>query len=74
MYIVNTLAIDRIKALELVEHCYTDCITFSLTAVKDHVLKYIETTFSNYFCSIKTLPRSSKSCDCVFIRSTSVDS
>ena len=43
-----------------------------LTAVKDHVIKYSETAFShsnvNYFWSIKTLPRSSKSCDCVTFR------
>ena len=54
-------------------HCSTTIlskhITSALTAVKDHVIKYSETAFSNsnvnYFWSIKTLPRSSKSCDCV---------
>ena len=57
-------------------HCSTTIlskhITSALTAVKDHVMKYSETAFSNsnvnYFWSIKTLPRSSKSCDCVTIR------
>ena len=43
-----------------------------LTAVKDHVMKYSETAFSNsnvnYFGPLKTLPRSSKSCDCVTFR------
>ena len=47
-------------------------ITSALTAVKDHVIKYSETDFSNsnvnYFWSIKTLPRSSKSCDCATCR------
>ena len=50
-------------------HCST---TFALTAVKNHVIKYSETAFSksnvNYFLSIKTFPRSSKSCDCVTLR------
>ena len=40
-----------------------------MTAVKDHVIKYSETAFSNsnvnIFGPLKTLPRSSKSCDCV---------
>ena len=57
-------------------HCSTTIlskhITSALTAVKDHVIKYSETAFSNsnvnYFWSIKTLPRSSKSCDCVTFR------
>ena len=48
-------------------HCSTTIlskhITSALTAVKDHVIKYSETAFSNsnvnYFWSIKTLPRSS---------------
>ena len=47
-------------------------ITSALTAVKDHVIKYSETAFSNsnvnYFWSIKTPPRSSKSCDFVTFR------
>ena len=54
-------------------HCSTTIlskhITSALTAVKDHVIKYSETAFINsnvnYFWSIKTLPRSSKSCDIV---------
>ena len=57
-------------------HCSTTIlskqITSALTAVKDHVMKYSETAFSNsnvnYFWSIKTLPKSSKSCDCVTFR------
>ena len=57
-------------------HCPTTIlskhITSALKAVKDHVMKYSETAFSNtnvnYFWSIKTLPRSSKSCDCVTFR------
>ena len=44
-------------------------ITSALTAVKDHVIKYSETAFSNgnvnFFCPLQTLPRSSKSCDYV---------
>ena len=44
-------------------------ITSALTAVKDHVIKYSETAFSNsnvnFFGPLKTLPRSSKSCDYV---------
>ena len=47
-------------------------ITSALTAVKDHVMKYSETALSNsnvnYCWSIKTLPRSSKSCDYVTFR------
>ena len=47
-------------------------ITSALTVVKDHVIKYSETAFSNsnvnYLWSIKTLPMSSKSCDCVTLR------
>ena len=54
-------------------HCSTSIlskhITSALTAVKDHVIKYSETALSNsnvnYFWSIKTLPRSSNSCDYV---------
>ena len=54
-------------------HCSTTIlskhITSALTAVKNHVIKYSETAFSNsnvnYFGPLKTLPRSSKSCDCV---------
>ena len=54
-------------------HCSTTIlskhITSALTAVKDHVIKYSETVFSNsnvnYFWCIKTLPRSWKNCDCV---------
>ena len=54
-------------------HCSTTFlskdITSTLTAIKDHVIKYSETAFSNsnvnYFWSIKTRPRSSKSCDCL---------
>ena len=45
--------------------------TAAHTAVKVHVMKYSETAFiSNvyYFWSIKTLPRSLKSCDCVTFR------
>ena len=60
-------------------HCSTTIlskhITSALTAVKDHVMKYSETAFSNYFIvmsiifgPLKTLPRSSKSCDCVTFR------
>ena len=57
-------------------HCSTTIIskhiTSALTAVKDHVIKYSETAISNsnlnYFWSLKTLPRSSKSCDCVTFR------
>ena len=57
-------------------HCSTTIlskhITSALTAIKDHVIKYSETAFSNsnvnYFWSIKTLPRSSKNCDCVTFR------
>ena len=57
-------------------HCSTTIlskhITSALTVVKYHVMKYSETAFSNsnfnYFWSIKTLPRSSKSCDCVTFR------
>ena len=45
-------------------------ITSALTVVKEHVIKYIETAFSNdcqsiIFGQLKTLSRSSKSCDCV---------
>ena len=47
-------------------------ITYALTAVKDHVIKYSETDFNNsnvnYIWSIKTLLRSLKSCDCVTFR------
>ena len=43
-------------------------ILSALTAVKDRVIKYSETAFSNsnvnYFWSIKTLLKSSKSCVC----------
>ena len=54
-------------------HCSTTIlskhITSALTAFKDHVIKYSEAAFNNsnvnYFWSIKILPRSSKSCDCV---------
>ena len=61
---------------QIPSHCSTTIlskhITSALTAVKDHVMKYSETAFSNsnvnYFWSIKTLPRSSKSCDCVTFR------
>ena len=57
-------------------HCSTTFlskhITSALTAVKYHVIKYSETAFSNcnvnYFWIIKTLPRSSKSCDYVIFR------
>ena len=57
-------------------HCSTIIlskrITSALTVVKDHVIKYSETAFCssnvNYFWFIKTLPRSSKSCDCVTFR------
>ena len=57
-------------------HCSTAIlskhITSALTAVKDYVIKYSETAFSNsninYFWSIKTLPRSSKNCDYVTFR------
>ena len=44
-------------------------ITSALIVVKDNVIKYSETAFSNsnvnYFGFIKTPPRSSKSGDCV---------
>ena len=47
-------------------------ITSALTAAKDHVMKYSETAFSNcnvnFFWSITTIPRSSKSCDCATFR------
>ena len=54
-------------------HCSTTILSkhikSALTAVKDHVIKYSETAFSNnnvnYFCPLKTLPRTMKSCDCV---------
>ena len=57
-------------------HCSTTIlfkhITSTLTAVKDHVIKYIETAFSNsndnYFRSIKTLLRSSKCYGCETFR------
>ena len=57
-------------------HCSTTILSKHIisapTAVKDHVMKYSETAFSNsnvnYFWSIKTLSRSSKSCDCVTFR------
>ena len=57
-------------------HCSTTNISkhiiSALSAVKDHVMKYSETALSNsnvnYFLSIKTLQRSSKSCDCVTFR------
>ena len=57
-------------------HCSTTIlskhIASALTAVKDHVIKYSGTAFSNsnlnHFWSIKTLPRSSKSYDCVTFR------
>ena len=57
-------------------HCSTTIlskhITSALTAVKDLVCKYSETASSNssvnYFWSIKTLPRSSKSYYCVTCR------
>ena len=63
-------------------HCSTTIlskhITSALTAVKDHVMKYSETTFSNsnvnYFGSLKTLPMSSKSCDCVNFQGSQVSS
>ena len=53
-------------------HCSTTIlsthITSALTAVKDHVIKYSETVFSNsnvnYFGPLKTLLMSSKSCGC----------
>ena len=47
-------------------------ITSALTAVKDHVIKYSETAFSNsnvnYFYPSKSLMRSSKSCGCETFR------
>ena len=47
-------------------------ITSALTAVKDHVIKYSElllaTVMSIIFGPLKTLPRSSKSSDCVTFR------
>ena len=47
-------------------------ITSALTAVKDHAIKYSETAFSNsnvnYFCPLKTLPRSSTSWGCKTFR------
>ena len=57
-------------------HCSTFILSkhikSALTAVKDHVVKYSETSFSNsnvnYFWLIKNIPRSSKSCDCVTFR------
>ena len=61
-------------------HCFATIlskhITSALTVVADHVIKYTETAFSNsnvnYFLSIKTLPRSSKSCDCITFRFLSI--
>ena len=57
-------------------HCSTTIlskhITSALTSVKDHVIKCSDTAFSNsnvnYFWSIKTLPRSSKRCNCATFR------
>ena len=57
-------------------HCSTTIlskhITPALTAVKDHIIKYSETAFSNsnvnYFGPLKRLSMSSKSCDCVTFR------
>ena len=57
-------------------HCSTTIlsyhITYALTAVKDHVMKYSKTAFSNinvnYFGLLETLPRSLKSCDCIHFR------
>ena len=55
-------------------HCSTTIlskhITSALTAVKDQVMKYSAFSNSNvnYFWSIKTLLKSSKSCDCVTFR------
>ena len=57
-------------------HCSTTIlsthITSALTAVKDPVIKYSETAFSNsnvnYFWFIKTLLKSSKSCVCEIFR------
>ena len=57
-------------------HCSTTIpskhITSALTAVKDHVMKYSETAFSNSnlncFGPLKTLPMSSKSCNIVTFR------
>ena len=57
-------------------HCSTTIlskhITSALTAVKDHAMKYNETVLaivmSIIFGPLKTLPRSSKSCDCVTFR------
>ena len=57
-------------------HCSTIIlskhITSALTTVKDHVIKYSETAFSNsnvnYVWSIQTFSSSSKSCDCVIFR------
>ena len=47
-------------------------ITSALTAVKDHIIIYSETALSNsnvnYFWSIKILPKSSKSCNCISLR------
>ena len=51
-------------------HCFTTIlskhIASALTAVTDHVIKYSVTSFSNSntFWSIKTPPKSSKSCVC----------
>ena len=57
-------------------HCSTTIlskhITSALKAVKEHVMKYSETVLaiviSIIFGPLKTLPRSSKSCDCVTFR------
>ena len=57
-------------------HCSTTIllkhITSALTVVKDIVINYSESAFSNsnvnYYWSLKTLPRSSKSNDCVSFR------
>ena len=57
-------------------HCSTTIlsthITSALTAVKDHVMKYSETAFSNsnvnYFWSIKSPSDAMEKCDCVTFR------
>ena len=53
-------------------HCSSTVISKHITSVKDHVIKYSETAFSNsnvnYFWSIKSLLKSSKSCVCEIFR------
>ena len=60
------------QIMDFRQRCWCWPITSALTAVKDHVMKYSETALaivmSIIFGLLKTLPRSSKSCDCVTFR------